>query len=105
MRVEGALASTRVEGALASARAAGGPSSPVRRWPMEYLKTQLQTFRKVKGGPPPPFTGIGSGLAYTVRTTGALSLYTGLAPVLASLGGAKDLRRGAPSSRGASRRA
>ena len=49
---------------------------------MEYLKTQLQTFRTVKGGPPPPFTGIGSGLAYTVRHTGFLSLYNGLAPVL-----------------------
>ena len=49
---------------------------------MEYIKTQLQTFRTVKGGPPPPFTGIGSGLAYTVRTTGFLSLYNGLAPVL-----------------------
>ncbi|KAK7231717.1 mitochondrial tricarboxylic acid transmembrane carrier protein [Aureococcus anophagefferens] len=52
-------------------------------WPMEYIKTQLQSFRTVKGGPAPPFTGIGSGLAYTVRTTGALSLYNGLAPVLA----------------------
>lgn len=51
-------------------------------WPMEYIKTQLQSFRKVKGGPAPPFTGIGSGLVYTVRTTGFLSLYNGLAPVL-----------------------
>jgi len=51
-------------------------------WPMEYVKTQLQTFRKVAGGKPPPFTGIGSGLVYTVRTTGFLSLYNGLAPVL-----------------------
>lgn len=49
---------------------------------MEYVKTQLQTFRKVPGGKPPPFTGIGSGLVYTVRTTGFLSLYNGLAPVL-----------------------
>lgn len=49
---------------------------------MEYLKTQLQTFRKVAGGPPPPFTSIGSGLVYTVRTTGFFSLYNGLAPVL-----------------------
>eukprot|EP00629_Pelagomonadales_sp_RCC1024_P003741 CAMPEP_0119292390 /NCGR_PEP_ID=MMETSP1329-20130426/44085_1 /TAXON_ID=114041 /ORGANISM="Genus nov. species nov., Strain RCC1024" /LENGTH=267 /DNA_ID=CAMNT_0007293231 /DNA_START=132 /DNA_END=931 /DNA_ORIENTATION=+ len=61
----------------------GGAVECCCTWPMEYLKTQLQTFRKVKGGPPPPFTGIGSGLAYTVRTTGVLSLYTGLAPVLA----------------------
>lgn len=52
-------------------------------WPMEYVKTQLQTFRKVSGGKPPPFTGIGSGLVYTVRTTGFLSLYNGLAPVRA----------------------
>lgn len=50
---------------------------------MEYVKTQLQTFRKVAGGKPPPFTGIGSGLVYTVRTTGFLSLYNGLAPVRA----------------------
>eukprot|EP00635_Sarcinochrysidales_sp_CCMP3193_P001503 CAMPEP_0118896338 /NCGR_PEP_ID=MMETSP1166-20130328/4253_1 /TAXON_ID=1104430 /ORGANISM="Chrysoreinhardia sp, Strain CCMP3193" /LENGTH=286 /DNA_ID=CAMNT_0006835395 /DNA_START=84 /DNA_END=944 /DNA_ORIENTATION=- len=51
-------------------------------WPMEYIKTQLQTFRKVHGGPPPPFTSIGGGLVYTVRKTGFLSLYNGLAPVL-----------------------
>ncbi|KAJ8611961.1 hypothetical protein CTAYLR_004409 [Chrysophaeum taylorii] len=51
-------------------------------WPMEYIKTQLQTFRKIPGGKPPPFTGIGSGLVYTVRTTGFFSLYNGLAPVL-----------------------
>ncbi|KAJ1456528.1 mitochondrial carrier domain-containing protein [Pelagophyceae sp. CCMP2097] len=51
-------------------------------WPMEYLKTQLQSFRKVPGGAPPPFTGIGSGLVYTVRSTGFASLYTGLTPVL-----------------------
>ena len=51
-------------------------------WPMEYIKTQLQSFRKVKGGVQPPFSSIGGGLVYTVRRTGFLSLYNGLAPVL-----------------------
>ena len=51
-------------------------------WPMEYIKTQLQSFRTVKGGPPPPYTGVLSGLSYTVRTTGFFSLYTGLTPTL-----------------------
>lgn len=51
-------------------------------WPMEYIKTQLQSFRTVPGGPKPPFTGIVSGLTYTVRTTGFLSLYNGLVPTL-----------------------
>jgi len=66
---------------LAAGCVAGGVEACIT-WPMEYIKTQLQTFSKVKGGKPPPFTGIGSGLVYTVRTTGFFSLYNGLAPVL-----------------------
>lgn len=67
------------------ALASGGIAGAVEcscTWPMEYIKTQLQSFRRVAGGPAPPFTGIGSGLRYTVRTTGVLSLYNGLSPVL-----------------------
>lgn len=51
-------------------------------WPMEYIKTQLQLQTVVKGGPPPPYTGMISGLTYTVRTTGFLSLYKGLSVTL-----------------------
>ena len=56
-------------------------------WPLEYIKTQMQTKRKVpvKGGfvsVPQPYTSIYAGLRYTVRTTGALSLFTGLTPTL-----------------------
>jgi len=47
-------------------------------WPMEYIKTQLQLMSNVKGGKPPPYNGILSGISYTVRTTGFLSLYRGL---------------------------
>ena len=46
-------------------------------WPMEYIKTQLQLMSNVKGGKPPPYNGILSGISYTVRTTGFLSLYRG----------------------------
>lgn len=46
-------------------------------WPMEYIKTQLQLQRIVPGATP-PFTGIISGIQYTIRTTGFLSLYDGL---------------------------
>ena len=45
-------------------------------WPMEYIKTQLQ-LQKVIPGQAPPFTGVVSGLVYTVRTTGFFSLYNG----------------------------
>jgi solute carrier family 25 (mitochondrial citrate transporter), member 1 len=53
-------------------------------WPMEYIKTQLQLHSKVKVGSasPLPYTGMLSGLQYTVRTTGFWSLYRGLAPTL-----------------------
>jgi solute carrier family 25 (mitochondrial citrate transporter), member 1 len=57
-------------------------------WPMEFIKTQLQLQTKVKIGTgtaaaaPLPYTGMISGLSYTVRTTGFLSLYRGLTPTL-----------------------
>ncbi|CAJ1933543.1 unnamed protein product [Cylindrotheca closterium] len=50
-------------------------------WPMEYIKTQLQLQSKAKGHKP-LYTGIVSGLVYTVRTNGFISLYRGLAPTL-----------------------
>ncbi|KAJ1425196.1 mitochondriale tricarboxylate carrier protein [Ochromonadaceae sp. CCMP2298] len=50
-------------------------------WPMEYIKTQLQLQKNVKGVKP-PFTGVIEGLSYTVRTTGFLSLYNGLGVTL-----------------------
>jgi len=50
-------------------------------WPMEYIKTQLQLQSKTKGAKL-PYTGMISGLTYTVRTTGVISLYRGLAPTL-----------------------
>jgi solute carrier family 25 citrate transporter 1 len=50
-------------------------------WPMEYIKTQLQLQSKVKGAKL-PYTGMISGLTYTVKTTGVVSLYRGLAPTL-----------------------
>jgi solute carrier family 25 citrate transporter 1 len=48
-------------------------------WPMEYIKTQLQLNKR---GSKLPYNGTISGLAYTVRTTGFISLYRGLAPTL-----------------------
>ena len=52
-------------------------------WPMEYIKTQLQLQKVVaKGGVQPPYTGMISGLTYTVKTTGFLSLYKGLSVTL-----------------------
>ena len=50
-------------------------------WPMEFIKTQLQLQKRVPGVAP-PFNGVLSGLAYTVRTTGFLSLYNGLGVTL-----------------------
>lgn len=44
---------------------------------MEYIKTQLQLQKRIPGQEP-PYTGVISGLRYTVRTTGFLSLYSGL---------------------------
>lgn len=48
-------------------------------WPMEYIKTQLQLGGKTGKL---PYTGMISGLTYTVKETGFLSLYRGLAPTL-----------------------
>jgi len=49
-------------------------------WPMEYMKTQLQLGST--SGAKLPYNGVLQGLSYTVRTTGFLSLYRGLAPTL-----------------------
>ena len=46
-----------------------------------HAQTQLQLQAK-KGGTVPPYTGMVSGLSYTIRTTGFFSLYRGLAPTL-----------------------
>lgn len=48
-------------------------------WPMEFIKTQLQLSAK---GSKLPYNGMISGISYTVKTTGFLSLYRGLAPTL-----------------------
>lgn len=48
-------------------------------WPMEFIKTQLQLGGT---GGKLPYTGMISGLTYTVKTTGFFSLYAGLAPTL-----------------------
>lgn len=50
-------------------------------WPMEFIKTQLQLQRNLPGVKP-AYTGVVSGLVYTVRTTGFLSLYNGLGVTL-----------------------
>mmetsp|Transcript_24225 Transcript_24225/g.35894 ORF Transcript_24225/g.35894 Transcript_24225/m.35894 type:complete len:294 (+) Transcript_24225:107-988(+) len=50
-------------------------------WPMEFIKTQLQLQSKTKGVKL-PYSGMVSGITYTVRTTGFFSLYRGLAPTL-----------------------
>ncbi|GAB5369620.1 hypothetical protein AAMO2058_001420900 [Amorphochlora amoebiformis] len=47
-------------------------------WPMEYIKTQLQ----LKQAATLPYSGVYSGISYTVRTTGFISLYRGLLPTL-----------------------
>mmetsp|Transcript_37141 Transcript_37141/g.59664 ORF Transcript_37141/g.59664 Transcript_37141/m.59664 type:complete len:290 (-) Transcript_37141:176-1045(-) len=47
-------------------------------WPMEYIKTQLQ----LKQAATLPYSGVYSGISYTVRTTGIVSLYRGLIPTL-----------------------
>jgi len=45
---------------------------------MEFIKTQLQLAPKGSL----PYNGMISGLSHTVRSTGFLSLYRGLAPTL-----------------------
>lgn len=73
-----------------------GACEATATWPMEYIKTQLQTFRVGAGAisqtattydragskTKPPFTGVWSGLTYTVRNHGFLGLYAGLTPTL-----------------------
>jgi solute carrier family 25 citrate transporter 1 len=65
-----------------TAGAIAGGIECISVWPMEYIKTQLQLQKVVKGGPPPPYTGMVEGLVYTVRTTGFFSLYRGLSVTL-----------------------
>ena len=63
--------------AMASGCIAGGIEATAV-WPMEYIKTQLQLHSKratSSGLKPLPYTGMVSGLIYTVQTTGFLSLY------------------------------
>ena len=62
--------------ALYSGSIAGGIEC-VCVWPMEYMKTQLQLMRAVEGQKP-KFTGVVSGIRYTIATTGFFSLYKGL---------------------------
>jgi len=47
-------------------------------WPMEYIKTQLQ----LRSAANLPYSGVYSGIGYTIRTTGFMSLYRGLLPSL-----------------------
>eukprot|EP01084_Bolivina_argentea_P155770 271447_1 len=51
-------------------------------WPMEYMKTQLQLQARLPVGKVPKFTGVFSGIAFTVKTEGFLALYRGLFPTL-----------------------
>mmetsp|Transcript_7722 Transcript_7722/g.8190 ORF Transcript_7722/g.8190 Transcript_7722/m.8190 type:complete len:293 (+) Transcript_7722:87-965(+) len=48
-------------------------------WPMEYMKTQLQLQSKTSK---PPFTGVLSGIVYTVKNKGFFALYDGLGVTL-----------------------
>lgn len=66
--------------AMAAGCIAGGVEATAV-WPMEYIKTQLQLQSRAKGAQL-PYTGMISGLKYTVQHTGFLSLYRGLAPTL-----------------------
>lgn len=63
---------------LAAGMIAGGVETTAV-WPMEYIKTQLQLSSKAN---PLPYTGMVSGLRHTVKTSGFLGLYRGLAPTL-----------------------
>jgi len=65
---------------LAAGCIAGGVEATAV-WPMEFIKTQLQLQSKTAASKL-PYDGMISGLTYTVRTTGFLSLYRGLAPTL-----------------------
>ena len=46
-------------------------------WPAEYIKTQLQLQQKLPVGQSPKFTGMLSGVTYTVSNHGPLALYNG----------------------------
>ena len=48
-------------------------------WPMEVIKTQLQLSSKAN---PLPYSGMLSGLSWTVKNNGFTGLYRGLAPTL-----------------------
>jgi len=61
-------------------------------WPMEFIKTRLQLGSKT--GSKLPYNGMIEGLLYTVRTTGFLSLYRGLAPTLIGSGPKAGIRFG-----------
>lgn len=74
-----------------SAGCVAGSIEATATWPLEYIKTQMQSSRKIviSSGPaaggvsaPQPYKTIYGGLRYTVRTTGFYSLYTGLTPTL-----------------------
>ena len=63
--------------AMAAGCIAGGIEATAV-WPMEFIKTQLQLHSKSAtstGLKTLPYTGMISGLTYTVRTTGFISLY------------------------------
>eukprot|EP01036_Dinobryon_divergens_P046610 gene46610-62341_t len=81
MSEDGVKKSSNPMVALTTGCIAGGIEA-IAVWPMENIKTQLQLQTKLKVGEKPPFTGIVSGLLYTTRTTGFLSLYNGLGVTL-----------------------
>lgn len=80
MSEDGVKKSTDPRVSLVTGCIAGGIEC-ISVWPMEYIKTQLQ-LQKVVAGQKPPFTGVISGLVYTVKTTGFFSLYNGLGVTL-----------------------
>lgn len=65
--------------ALTSGFIAGGIEATAV-WPMEFIKTQLQLGRSASAAL--PYNSVFGGISHTVRTTGFLSLYNGLAPNL-----------------------
>ncbi len=67
---------------LISGSISGGVEA-IAVWPLEVAKTNLQLQTKLPPGQVPPYTGTVSCITYTIRNTGFLSLYRGLAPTLA----------------------
>lgn len=51
-------------------------------WSFFYVSYTHLLQDKLPAGQKPKYTGVVSGLTYTVRTTGFFSLYRGLAPTL-----------------------